>query len=236
MRTTEQPSPTSEPRPPTPHGVRRSILNIVGRGSHEGPGRDRGVEANARLTATTGLLLLIMLAAEGVTLVSIHGLISWHIAIGLALIPPVTLKLGSTMWRFAHYYLGDRRYTAAGPPHPLLRILGPLLVLSTVALLATGVALWLQGRNSAFGFWHKASFIVWVALMTIHVLAHLVRAVRLAGADVGPRRIRQAASSRPLLRQTTVLASMVAGVILAVAAKGAAGGLGQWSHDGQFFH
>lgn len=35
-----------------------------------------------------------MLAAEGVTLLSIRGLLSWHIAIGLALIPPVGLKVG----------------------------------------------------------------------------------------------------------------------------------------------
>jgi len=214
--------------------MRKALFSIVGRGAHERPGRDRGVEANARLTATTGLLLLVMLAAEGVTLLSIHSLISWHIAIGLALIPPVGLKLASTTWRFARYYLGDRRYTAAGPPHPLQRILGPFVVLSTVALLGTGVGWWLEGPQSSFGFLHKASFIVWAGLMTLHVLAHAVRAVRLAGSDLGTRRVRNAASQRPGVRQGAVLASMVAGVILAFAAKGAAGGLGQFAHHHHF--
>jgi len=225
---------TTTEHPPSAPGRGNPIQAIIGRGPHEGRGRDRGVEANARLTATTGLLLLVMLAAEGVTLLSIHGLISWHIAIGLAVIPPVGLKLGSTMWRFARYYLGDRRYTASGPPHPLLRLLGPLVILSTVALLGTGVALWIEGRSSSFMMLHKASFFLWVPIMTVHVLAHTLRAVRLSGADVGPPRVRRAAAGSPWIRQWAVLASMVAGVILAFAVKGAAGSLAQWSQHG--FH
>jgi hypothetical protein len=210
------------------------MQELLGWGSHGQPERDPGVEANARLTATTGLLLLVMLAAEGVTLLSIRGLLSWHVAIGLALIPPVTLKLTSTMWRFVHYYVGDRRYTTSGPPHPVLRILGPLVILSTLAVLGTGIALWLQGPSSSFGFWHRATFIVWVVFMTVHVLAHTLRAFRLSGADLGHRRTHQAASPSPRIRQATVLASMVAGIILAFAAKGAAGGLGQWAHHHHF--
>lgn len=49
--------------------------------------REPGVEANARLTAATGLLLAVMLAAEGFTIVAIHPLLPRHVARGLALIP-----------------------------------------------------------------------------------------------------------------------------------------------------
>jgi len=219
---------TTEQPPPNRPG--ELVLDIVGRKGPEPGCRDPGVEANARLTAATGLVLLVMLAAEGFTLVSIGSLLSWHIAIGLALIPPVTLKLSSTMWRFAHYYLGDRRYTASGPPHLMLRVLGPLLILSTVALLGTGVGLWLDGAGSRFGFLHKASFVVWVGLMTIHVLAHVLRGARLAKADLGPRAARLAAAGNPLLRQGTVLASAGAGLALALVVKANSSGLANWTH------
>ena len=227
---------TTTEHPDSQNKAQKMLVDIVGPNSHEQPGRDRGVEGNARLTATNGLLLLVMLAAEGATLLSIRGYLSWHIAIGLALIPPVALKLASTMWRFAHYYLGYRSYTASGPPHPLLRVLGPLVVLSTVALLATGIGLWLDGPGSRFGFLHRASFVVWLVFMTIHVLAHAYRAVRLTRADLRTRQARREALGSPGVRQGAVLASMAAGVVLALALKGVGGGLGQWGHHHFPFH
>lgn len=219
---------------PPANPVKRTVLDIVDPDSHGRGKRDPGVEANARLTATTGLLLLVMLAAEGVTLLSIHGLLSWHVGIGLALIPPVLLKVGSTGWRFARYYLGDLRYRASGPPHPLLRVLGPFVILSTLAVLGTGVGLWLQGPGSAFGFWHRATFVLWLVFMTIHVVAHVWRAVRLAGTDVGTRRARRAARPGPGVRQVTVFGAMAAGVVVAFAARGLEG-LGPWVQYHHFF-
>jgi hypothetical protein len=59
-------------------------------------GRSGGVEGNARLTATTGVLLIVLLAVEGVTILFIRPLISMHVFVGLMLVPPVALKLGST--------------------------------------------------------------------------------------------------------------------------------------------
>jgi len=70
----------------------------------------RGVEGNELLTAGSGAVLLLLLLAEGVTILFIRPLLSEHVFIGMLLIPPVALKLGSTGWRFSRYYLGAREY------------------------------------------------------------------------------------------------------------------------------
>lgn len=192
--------------------------------------RSPGVQANSALTASTGLVLVVMLAAEGLTIASIGPLVSWHIGIGLALIPPITLKLGSTLWRFARYYMGDTRYRRAGPPHPLLRAMGPMVALSTLAVMASGVALWLAGPPPAplLAFVHKASFVIWFGLMAIHVLAHVRGAGRLAAADLGPPR--RAAAPYVRLRQGLVLMSVVIGVALGIGARGLVSGWSVWTH------
>ena len=56
------------------------------------------------------------------------GLRAEHMFIGLVLIPPVLLKLGSTGYRFVRYYAGAPAYREKGPPRPLLRLLAPVLV------------------------------------------------------------------------------------------------------------
>ena len=61
---------------------------------------DPGVESNARLTAATGAVLLVLLAAEGLTLVSLDRFLRWHELIGVLVLPPIVLKLGATGYRF----------------------------------------------------------------------------------------------------------------------------------------
>lgn len=102
---------------------------------------DRGVEGNSRLTASAAVVLLVLLAAEGATLLSIRSLLGPHVFLGFLVIPPVALKISSTVYRFARYYTGDPAYRRKGAPHPVLRLLGPVVILTTVALLSTGVAL-----------------------------------------------------------------------------------------------
>jgi hypothetical protein len=65
-----------------------------------------GADGNERLTAATAAVLIVLLAALGVTILSIGPLIWWHVLLGMLLIPPVLLKLGSTGWRFIRYYAG----------------------------------------------------------------------------------------------------------------------------------
>jgi hypothetical protein len=171
-----------------------------------------GVEGNERLTASAGALLLLLLVAEGVTILFIGPLLSAHVFIGMLLIPPVALKLGVTGWRFARYYSGAREYRMKGAPMLPLRLLAPVVVASTVAVLATGVALVVVGPGHDFlvGL-HKASFIVWLAAAGSHVLAYIRRVPRLAAADW-----RRSGVSGSLARRTLLAGVLVAGAILAV--------------------
>jgi hypothetical protein len=175
--------------------------------------RTGGSEGNRRLTGATAAILLVLLAAEGVTLLAIRPLVSAHVFIGMLLVPLVGLKLGTTGYRFLRYYTGHRVYRADGPPHPLLRLLGPLVIVSTAALFASGVALVVLGpEGGAILGLHKASFVVWLATMSAHVLGHIFRVPRLAAADW--RRDEPLAGSS--LRRWLLAGSLVAGLILAV--------------------
>lgn len=177
------------------------------------PAQRSTVESNAQVTAHAGILLLCLLGLEGATILSIRALLLPHFFLGLLVVPPLLLKLASTGHRFVRYYLGDPAYRAAGPPELILRLVAPLVVVSTVALLATGIELWLFGLR--FGeVWitlHKASFVVWFVVTAIHVLGHVLDTPRLALDD-----LRQGGSiGRLLRRRSVVLASLAAGVVLA---------------------
>ncbi|MEO7068913.1 MAG: hypothetical protein ABI131_00310 [Nostocoides sp.] len=171
--------------------VRETFEEATGRSVRPDPvaARTGGAAGNARLTAWTGALLLVLLAAEGITLLDVRGLIGWHVAIGTLLIPPALLKTATTGWRVVRYYRGAAAYRLAGPPPMPLRVLGPLVVVSTLAVLGTGVLVVLlgpeRGRGSLWGtpisalFLHQASFAVWIAVTTLHVLGRLVPALNI---------------------------------------------------------
>jgi hypothetical protein len=139
-----------------------------------------GTDGNERLTVLTGGLLVVLTAAIGVTILRIGQLMWLHLFLGLVLIGPVALKLGSTGYRFVRYYTHNPAYLRKGPPMPLLRGLAPLVVLATLALFGTGVALLFTGRHTGLplGGLHKASFILWIVLVGLHVLGHLPELVR----------------------------------------------------------
>jgi hypothetical protein len=146
--------------------------------------RSGGVAGNARLTGAVAVALLVLLAAEGATIPFIGQLLGPHLFIGLMLVPPVVLKLGSVGWRFVRYYTHDEPYVRKGPPPTVLRLLAPGVVLTTIALFGTGIALLVAGPPShTLIFAHKLSFIAWVALMALHVLGHLLELPALASAD-----------------------------------------------------
>jgi hypothetical protein len=134
-----------------------------------------GTDGNERLTTVTGVVLLVLLAVLGVTILRIRPLLDIHMFLGILLIGPVVLKLASTGYRFVRYYTFEPRYRRKGPPAMAMRLLAPLVVLSTLVVFATGVVLLLAGPGSR-GTWlpvHKISFIVWVAATSLHVLGHL---------------------------------------------------------------
>jgi hypothetical protein len=173
-----------------------------------------GADGNARLTALTAAVLLVLLAAEGATIPFIGSQLTLHMALGLALIPAVLLKLGTTGWRFARYYRRDPEYVRRGPPHPLVRLLvAPLTVASTLALFGTGVLIVAMHpqRGIVVGL-HKASFIVWFGAMAIHVLGHVVE----VPGQLRAEREQDLPGAR--LRSFLLAGALVLGAIVAIAA------------------
>jgi hypothetical protein len=149
-------------------------------------------------------VLLVLFAAEGFTIASIHRLITLHFFLGMLLIGPVALKVASVIYRFTRYYTGAPDYRRKGPPAPWLRLLGPFVLITSVGVLGTGVAL--AFARSAAGPWlflHKAFFVLWFGTMTVHVLAYVWRLPRLIGPDLPGR-------GRPA-RAPGALASVLAG-------------------------
>jgi hypothetical protein len=164
----------------------------VGRRHRPDPvtGRSAGPAGNAQLTAWTGLLLLALIIVELVTLLDVRGLLSWHVVVGVLITALAALKIASTGWRIVRYYTGNRPYHQAGPPPLLLRILGPLVIAATVAVLGSGLWLIVEGpessRQSSATFlgqrldWlsiHQASFLVFAVVAGLHVIARLVPSV-----------------------------------------------------------
>jgi hypothetical protein len=177
---------------------------------------DPGVEGNARLTGSNSALLVALLAVEGVTILSIRSLLGPHVFVGMLLIPPVALKIGSTFYRFLRYYQGAPAYRRKGPPPWALRLLGPVVVVLTVVVLASGVGLMFVAepwRHRLLTV-HKASFVLWFGAMTIHVLAHLPDTVGLASKDWISRAGRR--WPRAGARRWTLVASVAAGALLGV--------------------
>jgi hypothetical protein len=170
-------------------------------------------EGNERLTALTAVVLIALLAVEGVTILFLRPLLSVHLFVGLMLIPPVALKLASTGYRFIRYYTHNARYRRKGPPPALLRWTAPIVVLSTVVVLASGVWLLLAGPRSRDAVLpvHKASFIVWLMFMSVHVLGHLTALPRVAVGEY-----RSPAPGRAW-RGVALALAVAAGVVVAVA-------------------
>ncbi len=176
-----------------------------------------GVEANSRLTATTGTLLTLLLLVEGFTVLDVRGYITLHTAVGLVLIGPVVLKTMSTMYRFFRYYTGRAAYVEKGPPNVVLRLIGPLVVLSSLAVLGTGVALLaLHGKSDTWLTLHQGSFVVWIAVMTLHFLGHL-REAALGTAQELQRASGDPARRGKAVRWMVVAVSLVVGVGVAAA-------------------
>ena len=142
-------------------------------------GRFGGIDGNSALTSAAAVVLTGLLLAEGVTLLDLNPLRTPHMFIGLLLIPPLLVKLGSTGWRFMRYYAGAPAYRLKGPPATPLRLMAPVLVAATLAIFVTGIALLALGhRSDTLITLHKASFIVWSVVFGIHFLAHLPKVLR----------------------------------------------------------
>jgi hypothetical protein len=236
----DDPMSSSRKRVGHPSAVMDTVRAAAGRYHRDDPtaSGDGGAAGNARLTAWTGLLILVLSLAELVTLINVGGLISWHIVIGVLLVPPALLKTASTGWRIVRYYRGNSDYRHAGPPPMLLRILGPGVVLSTLGLLASGLMLILLGRDSSRSVlftalgqrvdWltvHQGLFIVWAVLTGLHVLGRTVPALQLTiFRSHSPNSVDGARRRAAILIGTVAVAGLVAAFVLSAS--------GSWQHRG----
>jgi hypothetical protein len=222
------------------------VDEAVGR-SHRRDGvlpRTGGPAGNARLTAWTGAILFVLFVAEVVTLLDVRGWISWHVALGVLLVPPALLKTATTGWRFLRYYTRGRPYVEAGPPLLPLRVLGPFVVLSTLGLLGSGLVLIAIGEarsreDGVLGFsWaniHQAFFIVAGVAVSLHVLARAVPAFLLVTGrrkeEPGPApRVPGGAARIALVVLTLAVAGVTTALVLPAASS--------WQHEdfGHFAH
>ena len=184
--------------------------------------QEAGVDANQRWTSSTAVVLFVLLAVEGVTVLQVRSLLRPHVFVGVLLIPPVLVKLTSTLYRFVRYYQGAPAYRQKGPPHWVLRLLGPAVVTLTVILFGSGVAL-LFARPSWHGSLltiHKASFVLWFLATAVHVLGHLPETVRLGVPDWVRSSGRVAGAH---LRRAVLLVSLAVGVAAGIVVLGRVG-------------
>ena len=194
-----------------------------------------GTTGNERLTAVNGAVLIVLLAVIGLTLLRLRSLLSVHLFVGMLLIPPILLKLASTGYRFVRYYTHDPAYRRKGPPPALLRMMAPLMVLSTVVVLASGVALLFVGPSSRDTLLpiHKVSFIIWGVIFVLHVLGHLVELPSALRADYSPSARLTGDVTGRSGRTLALSGALVAGVVLAILVIPE---FGPWLHNADLFH
>ena len=190
--------------------------------------RSGGIDGNAALTSAAAVVLVALLLAEGVTIIDMGGLRTPHMVVGLVLIPPILVKLGSTGYRFVRYYTHAPAYVSKGPPLIWLRLLAPVLVITTIGVFATGVALLALGhRSDTLIEVHKVSFIVWGVVFGVHFLGHLAEMARSLGRDW---RL-PGTGMRVALVGSSVVAGLVIGLSLLSPITGWHGGHHHHHHD-----
>jgi hypothetical protein len=177
-----------------------------------------GTTGNELLTTVTGAVLIVLLAVIGVTIIRIGSLLSVHMFVGLVLIGPLALKLASTGYRFIRYYTGNPSYRSKGAPPTPLRLIAPVVVISTVVVMASGVVLLIDGPQSRGTFFviHKVSFFVWVAFTALHVLGHLPDLWRGLRVDYGPAARLGGAPDGHAGRAISLASALILGVVIAI--------------------
>jgi hypothetical protein len=176
-----------------------------------------GAAGNEQLTSAVGLILIVMLAVVGVSIPDLRQLIWMHLFVGFLLLGPVAVKMASTGYRFVRYYTHNSAYRAKGPPELFMRLIAPIVVISTVVVFVSGIVLLFDGPGHR-GQWlliHKVSFIVWIAFMVPHILGHLLgmgRSFRTARANAAALGASPGAAGRWI----SVAGGLVGGLVLAL--------------------
>jgi hypothetical protein len=125
--------------------------------------------------------------------------------------------LATTGWRFARYYSRNEAYREKGAPQIIMRSLAPLLVLFTVLLFGSGIAIGLvhgEALHVARRIHGPAAFL-WTVTLGIHVLVYTPRALRAAIGDLRARTRRTVVGAG--VRASIVVVGVVAGIAVGIA-------------------
>jgi len=151
-----------------------------------------GARANERMTAVASAALLPLLVVVVAVTLRLDALLTVHVFVGVMLIGPLAVKLGSVGYRFVRYYAGSPAYVRKGPPRLGLRLLAIPLVLTTVVIMVSGMGLLVVGPSDPrpFLFLHNATFVLWLPIAAIHVLAYARRLPELVREEWSRRGVR----------------------------------------------
>ena len=159
----------------------------------------------------------MLILIELVSALILHTLMPVHVSAGVLLAGPLVLKLGSTGWRFLRYYTGAPAFVRRGPPHLALRVMAPLLIVMTLAVIGSGTGLVVTGPGSAGLLLplHGFSVLVWLPLIAIHTFSHILRVPRLVADDWSKPSARSSVSGR-VSRIGVNLGALLAGLVAAI--------------------
>ena len=95
-----------------------SLMRTLGQTYTSGRNGDKqsAVVGNERLTALVSLVLLVLIIVELVTSALLRIWLPAHTIVGVLLVGPLLVKMGSTGWRFLRYYTGDPRIARPARP------------------------------------------------------------------------------------------------------------------------
>jgi len=181
---------------------------------HKDEEKHVGVVGNERLTALVSLVLLALIIVELVTSALLRTWLPAHTVVGVLLVGPLLVKMGSTGWRFLRYYTRVSAYVRRGPPPLVLRVLGPMLFVTTLVMVGSGIGLVVTGPIQPFLLTHVFSALVWLPLIAVHSLAHLQQVPRSIASDWSTQQDARFHVGRRL-RLGVNLGALVLGVIAA---------------------
>jgi hypothetical protein len=187
-----------------------------------------GVIGNERLTALVSFVLLVLIIVELVTSAVLRSWLPAHTFVGVLLAGPLLVKMSSTGWRFLRYYTRAPAYVRRGPPPLVLRVLGPILLVTTLVMVGSGIGLVVTGPIQPFLLAHVFSALAWLPLIAVHSLAHLRQVPRRLVDDWSNRRGSRSQVGRGL-RLGANLGALLLGVIAAALLFPAATPLFSWS-------
>jgi hypothetical protein len=177
------------------------------------------VIGNERLTALAGAILLVLIVMELVTTASLRNFMSVHIFVGVLLAGPLAVKLGSTGYRFVRYYTRAPAYVRSGPPRLALRVLAPMLVVTTIVLIGSGIGLVVvgPGQEGLLLRLHALSTLIWIPLLVIHAVAYFPRVPRVVADDWSTPPVMPASGRRGRgIRLGVNLGALLGGMIAAI--------------------